>query len=539
MLRLPRFSSRSWEQSLRVAGTASAIALLGMVAGMAMGTRHWPLVNDPALMHYVVLLAQHGRAPYREIGDYNLPGAYLPEWLSTESARVLHLPLSVMWRCFDWAAMALAGLAMMHLAGPDRRFAGLWAGALFALYHGNDGVGQSGQRDLWMTVAVLWAVALLQAAARANEVVPWRVLGFGLCVGTAATIKPFGLLWALCLLPWLPPLGAARHGRLLLGAAAGLLLPWLAMAVLLSHWRAWAAFAAMMRWALPYHASLAKGQVSALLLASSPSSIVKLLLVAGLVLPALLWKERGRFQRLRTPEYRMLLLALLLGLGSFVAQGKGYSYQRYPYVAFVFLLCSLLFDEGVRSPASLLRVAGVCGFGFGVLFCAPAYMRHAVRSAWPVDVTQAIEQALRVQAPLGGLAHLSGRVQCVDVVTGCTDALLALGLPQTTGTVYDELLFQQTPSPWGHVYTGPSPGAPVPEAIVGERKRFQAGMLAQPPQVVVVTSWLFPEGPDDYKKLALWPWFDTFLQQGYAVAEERRFARAENGPMGFRVYVHR
>ena len=49
---------------------------------MSLGTaKHWSLVHDAALMHYVTFLMDHGKAPYRDIIDMNMPGTYMIEWL--------------------------------------------------------------------------------------------------------------------------------------------------------------------------------------------------------------------------------------------------------------------------------------------------------------------------------------------------------------------------------------------------------------------------------------------------------------------------
>jgi len=40
---------------------------------------HWPLVGDASLIHYIGWLIGRGWAPYREIGDMNMPGSYLIE----------------------------------------------------------------------------------------------------------------------------------------------------------------------------------------------------------------------------------------------------------------------------------------------------------------------------------------------------------------------------------------------------------------------------------------------------------------------------
>lgn len=217
-----------WQTLRRAGALAGTLVLLGCVAAFLWISRAWPLVNDAALMDYVVFLMRHGMAPYREINDINLPGAYVPQWLLTALATALHLPQAVVWRWMDAGVLLLAGLAMVRIARPHSWFAGVFAGALFALYHGRDGIGQAGQRDLWMTTLLLWAVALLLDATRRPEQAgaPWRVGCYGLLLGVATTIKPFAAAYLFLVMLFVRRQRGTR--KLLLWAGAGFALPLLA-----------------------------------------------------------------------------------------------------------------------------------------------------------------------------------------------------------------------------------------------------------------------------------------------------------------------
>ncbi len=533
---------------------ATAVLLFSAAVFLA-ASWGWPLVNDAALMHYIVFLLQHGMAPYREIGDINLPGAYVPEWFALTVAPALDLSMAHMWRVMDIAAMLLCAGAMTSIAGRRRWFAGVFAGVLFALYHGRDGIGQAGQRDLWMTLLLLWGMAFLLRAMRSESFQQgclWCT-GFGLAVGAASTIKPFALPFLLCALPMLLRERSRRGWMLVGGVAAGFFLPAASVLAFLLHWHALAAMTWVLRVDLPYHAALGDRTWLQVLGVSTIRSTTRL--GALLLLTALLaggWREslwaltrRASRPSVRAaawaaqPERLLLLVGCLMGLVSFLIQRKGYSYQRYPSVAFLLLLAALEFTAAVRSSRRLLWVPGTAGFVLGLLLVATTYLREATRAAWPVEVTQAIEHSLVAAAGPGGVRTLNRDVQCVDVISGCTDALLHLGLVQATGSIYDEYLFPQEPEPWGVEYPGPEPGAPLPRAVAAGQARFEAALLAHAPRVIVVTAWLFPEGPGKYRKLLSWPWFNDWLAAHYTLAEQQSFARSENGPEGFRVYVRR
>jgi len=518
-----------------------SIFLLGCVGVFFWSTRHWPLVNDPALMHYVVFLMQSGMAPYRDIHDINLPGAYAPEWLSMTLAILLHVSDAAMWRVTDWSLLVFAALAMLRIAGRFHWFAGVMAGSLFALYHGRDGVGQAGQRDLVIAVLLMWAAERLLRAMRGSS-----AFLFGLFLGLAVAIKPIALVFAVCLLPLL---FQKERGKTLAAAATGFALPVLATFMFLLHWHAVGAFLRMVQFDLPYHVNLAHGTVPQLLWTSSISSVKKLICLLGVTLfiaggwrgsfASLAWVSFQKRDRvwLHSPERCLLLLGVLLGLFCFVAQGKGYPYQRYPFVAFLFLLTSLEFTAALESKRVPLRIAGIAGVAFLTVLCAPVYLRGAVQASWSTPVHQ-IENALRKQEGASGLAGLQGKVQCMDVATGCTDALLALRVREATGTIYDEFLFPQVPAGWSGLSARSGLEEPLPVSLITGRQTFQRALAVNSPRVIVLTSWLFPEGPDDYQKLARWPWFERYLQ-AYQLVEQQAFPRTENGPLGFRIYVRR
>jgi hypothetical protein len=548
----------------RAGGVVLIVTLAWCVVRFLVISRGWPLVNDAALMQYIVFLMQHGMAPYRQIGDLNLPGAYVPSWISLSLASVLGVSGAVMWRVMDAAAVLLCAAAMVRIARPYSWFAGVFAGALFALSHGRDGIGQAGQRDVWETLLLLWAVAELFAAMRLKELRPeqvwvqrFQVAAFGAFAGAATTVKPFGFVFLLCLAP-LVLWQVRRRERLLLAVAAlaGFCLPLLLALGFLLRWHATAAFWQAIKVQLPYHAGLADGSMLQLLGRSTVGSIAKLLLfvlVAAAVTGGWRRSLRGlRYQPVRSlgpgyagsawcerPERAILVVCVLLGLASFVAQAKGYSYQRAPYLGFLWLFAGLEFTAALKSRRREVVAFGTAAICLGVFFCAPAYVRSIAKARWSTPVTTAMEQAIKLQAGARGIESLNGEVQCIDLSTGCTDALLHLGLVEASGTIYDEFLFPQSPSPWGMVYTGPAPGGPLPAAVVAGRERLQESLALHAPRVILVSAWLFPEGPGNYRKLALWPWFQSWLAGRYVLVSQKAFSRAENGPMGFRVYVLR
>ena len=120
-------------------------------------TAHWKQVNDPAQLNYLCFLMDHGMAPYRDLLEVNMPGIYLVNW------SVMHTlgGGSAAWRIFD------LGLMGIRCLGHDRDCATVWTGwpvpwgaTMFILFHGKDGAGQEGQRDLIIAVLLLCGVRI-------------------------------------------------------------------------------------------------------------------------------------------------------------------------------------------------------------------------------------------------------------------------------------------------------------------------------------------------------------------------------------------
>lgn len=495
-----------------IARIAAGFILLACAIAFVARTIHWPLIGDQALMHYVAFLAAHGMAPYRQIAEINVPGAFLVD------AAVMHTlgGGALAWRIFDLLLLLAAALAMIAIARD--LLAGLMAGVVFAAIHGADGIFDMAQRDLVIAVLVLVGYAALFRTTRAEE--PRWVFVFGLCAGAATTIKPtFVILGPLVL----AALALARHRRAvpwrkcLVYGFAGWLVPPLVVFAYLVREQAVGAFLRTMTGIAAYHASLARHSLGFLLLHSvAPAGPLVVLWVA-----------------IEIPEMRLdiswerlaLLIGVACGLFSYVAQGKGYPYQRYPLIALLLLLMSVDFMAATRK-AGVVRAAGWIGVATCVLFLAPWSVWQASRYDW--RYTGMIGLLDGDLSRMGGPA-LSGQVQCIDTVGGCLNALYDLRIVQHTGFLYDEFLFAPA-------------GAP---AVAANRKAFWTSLVADPPRVMVVVADLFPSGPPGFEKLRLWPQFSDYLNSHYALYDEVTPPRPtywwarKDPPRSYRIYLLR
>ena len=460
-------------------------------------------------------------APYRQIGDMNMPGSYLIELAAMKVFGAG--PLG--WRLYDFGLLTIATGAFFLLTRRAGLFPAVFAGGLFALVHGRDGLAQAGQRDLTMGVLLVAATATLFTGVLRRSW--WRMFAFGLLAGLAFTIKPTALPLSLaqyCLAVWVlrrpDPRSRKRdvgHPRPFWFASIGLLAaPLVALAFLLRA-RALAAFWANLHGLVPYYASLGHKPLGFLLLHS----------ISPLLPLVLIWFAVLAFARPHIDlERGLLLCGVIFGLLSYVVQARGFPYYRYPLLAFLLPLMALDFTDAMGSfhrqkAAGTLAIAGLCVGGF---FLGPqsAILIHRYRW-WESGFSTSLEQNLD---RLGG-QRLSGRIQCIDSISGCDTTLYRMQLLPATGILLDFPLF----------------GSPQRPVVQQARTEFRDKVFAHPPQVIVVSSALYVDGPGDYQKMPRWPELQAFLARDYRLDTdwkpthtERWWSREELGP-SYRIYV--
>lgn len=493
-----------------------------LLVAFVIGTWRWPTVGDATLMRYVVFLIHHGKAPYRDIVDINFPGSYLVEWL------VLHVAGSsaLAWRLFDLALGLAALIAMLVIAWPWEWFAGIFAGTLFILLHGRDGIQEMGQRDLVIAVLLLGAYAALFCLIRRSRgrLDSALIALCGTLLGLACTIKPTALLF----LPILLVLGAIELRRqnrrclpLCVIGTAFALIPLLAAVLFLVREQALRPFIAIVLTILPDHAGLRRHSFGYLLLHALPGDLLPLLL---------LWAPLACVSRfLRTWEGRMLLAGVLLGLISFLAQGKGYSYQRYP--AESLLLLTVAIDLALAAKASgpqtrsWAQPLAISALAFGLAVTGLLSVKKAL--SFDGRDTEFATMLTGDLNRLGGARALDGKVQCLDVAAGCLDALYKSGIVQATGFLYDCYLI-------------------YPDAADRHyREKFWEEMMKADPRVIVVTSHKCGLGRMDYtySELNDWPQLRDYLADHYRLDADRvpphsvHWAGSPGPPFGYRIYT--
>jgi hypothetical protein len=527
-------------------------------------------------MHYIAFLIQRGWAPYRDLGDMNMPGSYLVEM----AAMRIFGAGALAWRLFDFTLLALASASFFFVitkrpgapfvTASSSRVGSSWLPALFAsslfiLVHGRDGIAQGGQRDLTIAVCLIASTAFLFHAVRKHAI--WASAAFGLLSGVAVTIKPTALLLTLAQLALalyaLRIAGSSDEQRrtnngqrhLAVSAAIAYLVAPAIVLIFLIREHALPAFLSGLHTIVPYYASLGHRPLGYVVLHS-----ISPLLPLVLIWLAVLALDRPKLFRPGLDVDRALLAAgVLFGFINCILQARALPYYRYPLLAFLLPLMALDFTRIATNPGapSKLRLGGrataepgapfvtasssrvgstaaapilaILALIIGGFFLAPqsAILIHRYRWA-QTDLISSLEQNLNA---LGGLS-LSGRIQCIDTNSGCGNVLYLMRLESATGVLSDFFLF----------------GDPSVPAVRQTRDQFSAAILAHPPQVIVVTSRLYlgdPNHYDNYAKLQLWPAFASFLATRYTLQTEwtptrpERWWSREEKPAAYRIYVLR
>jgi hypothetical protein len=478
-----------------------------VLAYLIWASRHWPLIHDATLMHYIAWLIDRGGVPYRDAFDMNLPGAYL-----------LHLAVlrlggagDLAWRLFDLGWLAATCLL---LVGYCRRIGDGWAAAaaalLFALYHLSGGAWHAGQRDFLLCAFLLlgaWGVARGTEQGAAGG-----LLWGGLALGAAMVIKPHAALyWLFCAViaardrSW--SMSASRAAGLVI--TAGLVVPGTVFG-----WLAW-------RGGLGPFVDIFGGYV------------IPLYSRVGRVAPwqAIVWHAYGRpliilfgllvVLALLAPASReparkgLALVGVVYGVIHFVVQGKGWEYQLYPLMLFSCALAPAAVVSWRR--AGLARALDFFGARRPVALVAWALLVvvlgtkgvEASDAGWIADKARRVAAITRDLEPI---VPPGATVQVMDTTSGGIHALLRLGLRQPTRFIYDFHFFHDL-------------GDPRIEAL---RTEFVDGLEAGRPAAIVILeeSWPVP----GYRRLETFPRLRQFLERAYEPPRERP---------GYRIYAKR
>jgi len=486
--------------------TLLAATLVGAFVYLIVHTSHWPLMQDAPVIHYVNFLTDHGMAPYRDIGDMNMPGAYLIERLGV----LVFGPGDLAFRLYDFSLMGILIAAMISIARPYDWIAGALAGVLFAAIHFADGPKGAGQRDEVMAVLMTTGLAFLLHSVRSLRP-QWMALGgffFGMATAVKPTIAPLGFLLLLMAALELRRKGARPMPSVLFGLA-GATVPAALFFGFLLHYRAVGDFLFLSRNITAYYAGLNHMPYISMLRESLPRPM-RLLVPFGLGCALInINADRTNWERWA------LMLSVAFGALSYFAQGKGFYYQRYPLIAMTLLWFSIEFAIVARRKGAL-RLVGVGGLALGTFVLVPLFAARSRTIFFSNAFTLTLESDLKDLGP----DRLQRDVQCLDMVDGCMNALYHLGIVQQTGLTGDNILF------------APNPSLSVVQYY---RLQFWEGLVAHPPSVFVISDEKFLD-PASFDKLDRWPQFAHYLADNYDLYTAHSFPDITTA---YRIYLRK
>lgn len=478
----------------------------------------WPLIWDMQVLHYVSFLMDHGWAPYRQIGDMNMPGAYLFE----------HWALHVFgssdpgWRLWDFTLCAVLAGGMLAISRPYDWLAGVVAAGVFILTHAAEGPQNAGQREQVMAVLMIAGTALLFEAVRQRRA--WLMFPFGLFTAMAGSVKPtvalFGPVVLFVALLQLRRAGV-RRGAYAGFAIAGFVTACVVVLHFLIGHDSLRAFGTLLTQVIPHYAGtnqLGWGRLLSIMLQLSVFVYAACAVLAYALNPERVWNW----------EQAVLLLGVLFGVASYLGQRKGFIQHRYPLTAFVLLWASLQIVLALRASTSASRWTAALALLLLVGFYVPRNLYWIHSQVGHDDFSSSLETDLRQLGP----DNLQHKIQCLDIVDGCLNALFHLQIVQSTGSTGDLLLFLPVAAP----------------EVERARSAFWNEILRIVPEVYVLVNWQFGTERRTFAKLDAWPAFANYLQSQYVLVRQMNFPRGEkpfsagagdsNVP-AYRLYVRR
>ncbi len=466
-------------------------ALGASVLWLGWSSRHWPLIHDAPLMHYVAWRIAGGAVPYRDLFDMNAPGVYLIHLIVLE---VLGGG-DAAWRIFDLAWLALCcGLVVLYTR-PFGAVPAACGALLFALYHLAGGAWLAGQRD-FLLCAFLLGGALLINDPRGSG----RLLLVGALGGAAVIVKPPAVLFVGLLTvagAWLAaraggsPVRAA--GLVALGSAAAPLgcLAWLAAVGGLPE-----LVNVFASYVLPLYSRLAR--VSAwMALGWWPFgrwvwALLGILVVADCA--------TVRWERRRT----LAIAGVAYGVIHFVVQGKGWEYQLYPLAAFACLSAGI----ALGTPSVLPQWTAITA----TALLAVTLTTKGIQERSPSWIVAKGERVDRIVSELSGRLGPGDTVQVLDTSEGGIDALFRLRARQPSRFIYDFHFFHDQDHP----------------VIQHLRAELMAALVSHPPRFVVVLEKGWPSG--GFERIGRFPELQAWLDARYRLDREGD---------GYRIYAKR
>jgi len=478
------------------------VALLLIEAGFSLA---WPIAHDEAPLFYeAFLMRAEGRVPYRDIYDFQMPGAYAAFYalglLSSFD------PLRI--RILDLALLAgLMTLTFLWMRGFGWKPA-LAAVTLFGLKYLEGGPSMALQREFLLLIPVAMGLWLYMHNGHPLR----RRLLIGLCFGLAAIIKPHAAIGLAPVL--LMEVSDLRKSRAMAPLSAaltmlgGFLIPAAVALIWLDVTGALAPFLEIATHYWPLYA-----QINGQLVVTTGAARWALILdqvwrLAGngiWILPAALgvYLSFSPANRSRPPRRNVILLIWLTVCYALYPafSGQFFQYHYVPFLYFAILLSSLCLIEIERSHWRAGALAALV-IAMLVNVRVPAVIVQKVQGK-PYDSGGRADQ---IAAYLRAHLESGDTVQPLDWTGGTLQAMLTTRARLATTFVFDFYFYHHVSEPY----------------IQALRVRFMDEIRAAPPTYVVEVlgmdrPWI--GGPDTSQEF---PELRALLAEGYTLEVARQ-----------------
>ncbi len=348
-IRLFPFSEDQYEKT----GLAISFLLLVPSIAVLIQSFHWHFMVDSPILQYISFLILHGKVPYKDIFDFNLPGTFLLHILGIK----LFGAGDAGFRLFDLFNLLIISLSIYLLLKKYNKISIILGILIYVNIHLAGGEYAMGQRDFLM-LPYLGMGTFFSYLAISNSK-PLYLFITGLLLGFCCTIKPTPLLLAFFFF-LLFFFYHKKEMRKNISAASLMLVGLIICPLLIMGWLiksgGFAQFIAIFFKFLPIHLSSLKRSPFILLneIILSPLHIIYTIIFISLIFSPMLYLKLTS-DKPRRITYSLLICGIIYGLIHYWFQGKGWPYHLYPLFFFSIIFCCLIIGDLFEIENTLLK----------------------------------------------------------------------------------------------------------------------------------------------------------------------------------------
>lgn len=422
-------------------------ALAALLLVQAAFSLRWLIAHDEAPLLYEAFLMQNGRMPYRDIFDFQMPGAYVAYYLLGWFSNFGPFRL----RVIDLAILA-ALLAVTYLF--MRKFGSIPAAAaalIFGLKYLQGGAFMSLQREYLFLPFIALA---LWINFRRDDLTLWEHFAAGFLFGIAATLKPHAALGLLPLMIFHVAELRKRALRFLIPAGVGFSIPIILVILWLTLTNSLAPFLDI---ALNYWGLYA--QVNGQMEITPADTRLSFLFTQGIELGGYwIWTLPAILGVYVTPRKNKKYAYVLAGLAACYAvypvfTGQFFDYHYIP-LAYAFSLLSALALTDYEAPTANSRLPGFIPRLAAFVFFLVALLVNVrpsntfVRQWEGRPLYKTTDRAQVIAKYLRDNLREGDTVQPLDWTGGTLLAMLQTRAPLATTYVFDFYFYHHVSTPY-------------------------------------------------------------------------------------------